>query len=100
MTLRLDDRMERIEAELFTDASNDAVVRLPPRRFPGVLIQGDSLSVIRDDVARIVRACDQGDVAEAREEAAYLLSGIEGLLARYTAALKAHDIPIPFYQAP
>lgn len=95
--LTLDDRMERIEAELFTDPGNDAVVRLPPRRFPGVLIQGDSLSVIRDDVAGIVRACDQGDVAE---EAAFLLSSLDELLARYTAALKSHDIPIPFYQAP
>ncbi|MGW1777487.1 DUF6959 family protein [Streptomyces sp. NPDC002104] len=27
--------MELIEAELFTDAGNDAVVRLPPRRPPG-----------------------------------------------------------------
>ncbi|WP_420709074.1 DUF6959 family protein [Streptomyces sp. NRRL B-1140] len=31
--------MERIEAELFTDGGNDAVVRIPGRRFPGVLVQ-------------------------------------------------------------
>ncbi|MFA7761734.1 DUF6959 family protein [Streptomyces sp. NRRL S-448] len=92
--------MERIEVELFTDPGNDAVVRLPPRNFPGVLIQGDSLSIIRADVAEIVEACDQGDCAEAREAAAILLSHLDELLARYTAALKAHDIPIPFYQAP
>jgi hypothetical protein len=96
----LDDRVERIEAELFTDPGNDAVVRLPPRNFPGVLIQGDSLSIIRADVAGIVEACDQGDVGEAREAAAILLSNLDELLERYTAALKAHDIPIPFYQVP
>nr|WP_244291397.1 hypothetical protein [Streptomyces subrutilus] len=65
-----------------------------------MLIQGDSLSTIRDDVAEIVEACDQGDVGEVREAAALLLSNFDELLARYTAALKAHDIPIPFYQAP
>ncbi|GHB30819.1 DUF6959 family protein [Streptomyces chryseus] len=92
--------MERIEVELFADPGNDAVVRLPPRNFPGVLIQGDSLSIIRGDVAEIVEACDQGDVGEAREVAALLLSNLDELLDRYTAALKAHDIPIPFYQAP
>ncbi|WP_406114609.1 DUF6959 family protein [Streptomyces sp. NBC_01014] len=27
--------MEHVEAELFTDGGNNAVVRLPPRRFPG-----------------------------------------------------------------
>ncbi|MGW0531124.1 DUF6959 family protein [Streptomyces sp. NPDC003032] len=91
--------MERIEAELFTDPGNDAVVRLPPRDFPGVLIQGDSLSIIRADVAEIVEAFDQGDVGEAREAAAILLSNLDELLARYSAALKAHDIPIPFHQA-
>ncbi|WUT05150.1 hypothetical protein OG802_18845 [Streptomyces sp. NBC_00704] len=33
--------MKRIEAELFTDGGNDAVVRMPGRQFPGVLVQGD-----------------------------------------------------------
>jgi DNA-binding FadR family transcriptional regulator len=65
-----------------------------------VLIQGDSLSIIRADVAEIVEACDQGDVGEAREAAAILLSNFDELLARYTAALKAHDIPIPSTKLP
>lgn len=30
--------MKRVEAELFTDGGNDAVVRLPGRNFLGVLI--------------------------------------------------------------
>ncbi|WP_443048847.1 DUF6959 family protein [Streptomyces sp. NBC_00328] len=33
-----------IEAELFTDGGNDAVVRMSGRRFPGVLVQGDSFT--------------------------------------------------------
>ncbi|MGW0206694.1 DUF6959 family protein [Streptomyces sp. NPDC003233] len=36
--------MERAEAELLMDGGNNAVVRLPGRQFPGVLIQGDSLN--------------------------------------------------------
>ncbi|MEV6583688.1 hypothetical protein AB0M92_36750 [Streptomyces sp. NPDC051582] len=92
--------MERIEVELFTDPGNDAVVRLPQRNLPGLLIQGDSLSIIRTDVAEIAELCDQGDAAEAREAAALLLFNLDELLACYTEALKAHDIPIPFYQGP
>jgi hypothetical protein len=94
--LVLDDLVEYIAAELFTDAGNNAVVRLPPRRFPGVLIQGDSLSVIRADVAEIIEACDQGDIDEARETAALLLAGLDGLLARYTTALENHGIARPY----
>ncbi|MFE2687028.1 DUF6959 family protein [Streptomyces mirabilis] len=88
--------MERVEAELFTDGGNNAVVRLPPRRFPGVLIQGDSLSVIRSEVAEILEACDQGDLARARESAGLLLADLDELLARYTAALHAHKVPRPY----
>ncbi|WP_420918230.1 DUF6959 family protein, partial [Streptomyces caniscabiei] len=34
--------MEHVQAELLTDAGHEAVVRLLPRGFPGVLIQGAS----------------------------------------------------------
>lgn len=88
--------MERVEAEVFTDGGNNAVVRLPSRRFPGVLIQGDSLSVLRGDVAEVVEAFDRGDVAEARETAGLLLADLDALLARYSAALKAREIPLPY----
>ncbi|MEV6393419.1 hypothetical protein AB0M39_01285 [Streptomyces sp. NPDC051907] len=88
--------MERIEAELLTDPGNDAVVRLPPRRFPGVLIQGDSLSIIRGDVAEIVEACAQGDVHDAHEAATVLLADFDELLGRYESALEAHGIQRPY----
>lgn len=88
--------MERVEAELFTDGGNNAVVRLPGRRFPGVLIQGDSLAVLRSDVAEVVAACEQGDVVEACETAGLLLADLDALLTRYSAALNAHEIPRPY----
>lgn len=94
--VRLDGAMERVEAELFTDGGNNAVVRLPLRRFPGVLIQGDSLSILRSEVAEVIEACDQGDLAGARETAGLLLANLDELLARYTAALDAHKIPRPY----
>ncbi|GGQ18014.1 MULTISPECIES: DUF6959 family protein [Streptomyces] len=88
--------MELIEAELLTDPGNDTVVRLPPRRFPGVLIQGDSLSIIRSDVAEIVEACAQGDVDDAHEAATLLLANIDELLDRYESALRAHGLERPY----
>lgn len=88
--------MERVEAELFTDGGNNAVVRLPGRRYPGVLIQGDSLAILRGDVAEAVEAFDQGDVAGARESAGPLLADLVALLTRYTDALEAHEIPRPY----
>ncbi|MDX3588479.1 hypothetical protein OG920_28970 [Streptomyces europaeiscabiei] len=88
--------MKHIEAELFTDGGNDAVVRLPGRRFPGVLVQGDSLRILRSDVAEVVEACERGDLEEARDSAGLLLTNLDALLARYEAALGEHEIQRPY----
>ncbi|MFD3615978.1 DUF6959 family protein [Streptomyces sp. NPDC058676] len=79
--------MERIEAELFTHGGDDAVVRMPGRRFPGVLVQGDSLHILRSDVAEVVEACERRDLDEARDSAGLLLVNPDALLKRYGAAL-------------
>ncbi|MFD9432777.1 DUF6959 family protein [Streptomyces sp. NPDC060002] len=88
--------MERIEAELFTAGGNNAVVRLPGRRFPGVLVQGDSLHILRTDMAELVEACDRGDLGDARDTAGLLLAGLDAMLERYGAALDEHEIPRPY----
>ncbi|MEV1064119.1 hypothetical protein [Streptomyces sp. NPDC050263] len=90
------ERIERIEAELFTDGGNNAVVRLPGRRFPGVLVQGDSLHILRTDAAELVDACERGDLADARDGAGLLLAGLDALLDRYAAALAEHEMPRPY----
>ncbi|WP_189985894.1 DUF6959 family protein [Streptomyces capoamus] len=86
--------MEHIEAELLTDGGNDAVVRLPGRRFPGLLLQGDSLHILRGDVAEVAAACERGDLTGARDSAGLLLATT--LLTRYATALQEHDIPLPY----
>ncbi|MFI6562755.1 DUF6959 family protein [Streptomyces sp. NPDC050534] len=88
--------MERVEAELFTDAGNDAVVRLPGRRFPGVLVQGDTLRILSADVAELVELCAVGDLEEARQAASLLQEELGAKLQRYTDALDAHGERHPF----
>ena len=88
--------MERIEAELFTDGGNGAVVRMPGRRFPGVLLQGDSLHILRGDVAEVAEACERGDLDEARDSASLLLANLDALLTRYETVLGEHGIPRPY----
>ncbi|GHE93007.1 hypothetical protein GCM10014715_56640 [Streptomyces spiralis] len=87
--------MERVEAELFTDAGNDAVVRLPGRRFPGVLVQGDTLRILSADVAELVELCAAGDL-EARQAASLIQEELGAKLQRYTDALDAHGERHPF----
>lgn len=88
--------MERVEAELFTDSGNDAVVRLQGRNFPGVLIQGDTLGILHADLAEVAELCAAGDLEEARLAVGVLQADLGAKLRRYSEALEAHGIRLPF----
>ncbi|MFH8837331.1 DUF6959 family protein [Streptomyces sp. NPDC017868] len=88
--------MERVEAELLTDSGNDAVLRLHGRSFPGVLIQGDTLSILQADVAELVELCAAGDLEKARNAASLLQAELGAKMQRYTDALDAHGLARPF----
>jgi hypothetical protein len=82
------------EIEVYSDATNAAVMRHPGRRFPGVLVQGDTLHSLcyRADVA--CKALDRG--SDAYLEANDLRNALWAFLNHYKAVLGEHDIPLPF----
>jgi hypothetical protein len=82
-----------VTIELLTDATNAAVHRLPPRRYPGILVQGDSLAAMVGMVRR-ARAATTFEVA--REEVDELATQLERLLASYETALTAAGIELPY----
>lgn len=63
---------------------------MPGRRFPGVLVQGDTLRILYVDVAELVELCVAGDLEEARQAASLLQGELGAKLQRYTDALDAH----------
>ncbi|WP_436788623.1 DUF6959 family protein [Yinghuangia sp. YIM S10712] len=63
-----DGRLDRIEAKLCTDRGNEAVVRMPSRRSPGVAIQEDPLSTLRSSGVSTRRRRNRG----AREAAGFI----------------------------
>ncbi|MGF0175909.1 DUF6959 family protein [Streptomyces sp. Marseille-Q5077] len=68
------------------------MVRVPGRRFPGVLIQSGSLHILRSDVAGVLQACERGDLAEAAESAGIVLASLDTLLTRCSTGLERHEI--------
>lgn len=88
--------MKVISTELLAQDGNCAIIRLPERRFPGVLIQGDSLSRLVEQMRSIeeqVRSLGKSELSEDINEVRELL---EGVLQRYELALKAHQIDLPY----
>ena len=84
--------MTKIEVEVFDDAINSPIVRMPGRKFPGVVVQGDSLHMLwtyARDISKDVAGSAGSDAKE-------LLDRLSELIAVYERALKAHGMRLPY----
>lgn len=88
--------MTIVEVELFTDQGNNAVMRVPTRKYPGVLIQGDTLSTLITTTSEAIEALDRGDTVDAQELLGELAAQLKAARERYEAALHAHGIELPY----
>jgi len=66
--------MELAELEVFSVAANQTIVRPPGRAFPGVVIQGDSLSLLARAALRVLATLKEAGADEETLEAAGLLA--------------------------
>ena len=90
--------MTREELEVYSPATNAAVIRPPGRRFPGMVVQGDTLSLLCDaalDVAARLRQLGVQDEAclSATKD---LIDGLVGRILHYQDVLDAHNIELPY----
>lgn len=90
--------MKLIELEVFSEASNYAVIRPSGRRFPGSVIQGDSLSVLcaeAKEISEQIRSLQLED-----EELLYLVQEHQekllGRLLHYQQVLIEHGFSLPY----
>jgi hypothetical protein len=81
---------------MMTGQHNYAVLRLPGRRFPGVLVQGDALSRLNDEVQRALALLRTGDATGAQEELSIVANHLANLVEGYVRVLDASGTPLPF----
>ena len=92
------DMIEMKQIEVLSEASNMAVVRMPGRKFPGIVIQGDSLSILAS-AAEIIRARVPAGHEVLREAAEELCRLLTGRLTHYEKVLRENGIKLP-YESP
>jgi hypothetical protein len=88
--------MKLEQLEVYSTATNAAVVRVPERRFPGIVVQGDSLHGLTSlavDVLRRAKASTDGELVEIAQDLFQRLSSLEK---HYEEVLLLHDIPLPY----
>jgi hypothetical protein len=83
-------------ATLLTPPHNYAVIQLPTRNFPGVVVQGDSLSNLVALNRNLTKALVAGDIEEATDLAEEIGEQLEGALSLYTNTCIAAGRELPF----
>ncbi|WP_095200953.1 DUF6959 family protein [Mesorhizobium carmichaelinearum] len=80
--------------EIYSDQTNAAIMRHPGRRFPGLLIQGDTLYILCRKADDICAAIGRGQPGF--DEANELRNSFWAYLNHYKIVLTEHDLPLPF----
>jgi hypothetical protein len=86
--------------EIYSDAVNAAVMRHPGRKFPGVLIQGDTLSILCRRADALCADSREKLEKEEFDELNSLRNALWGLLTHYKMVLGEHEIQLPFSEIP
>ncbi|HTK83475.1 MAG TPA: hypothetical protein VL625_00180 [Patescibacteria group bacterium] len=90
--------MRSESVEIFSDTTNAAIMRHPGRRFPGVLIQGDTLYAL---CSRVDSLCNEiGKTSKGYKEANEIRNELWEYLNQYKNVLIEHKIQLPFSDRP
>ena len=85
------------QVQLLSPAFNFAVVQLPQRKFPGVVIQGDTLHSFVKQFEEMARLLDAGDTEELRAGIDYLTEVLTGALRGYERICSERGIKLLFF---
>src|SRR5262245_41634599 len=88
--------MANLSAQILSDVPNSGVVQLPGRQFPGVVVQGDSLSSMFDDLSLALRQAKAQRYEEAYYSILSVASRMQELLGAYEATLKQAATRLPY----
>ena len=86
--------------EIYSDATNAAVIRHPNRKFPGVLLQGDTLYGLFRRTEEILLASKGRLESDEAEELQDLRDHLAELVSHYKRVLLEHNMPLPFFEKP
>jgi hypothetical protein len=85
--------MDHIRMDLYAIDGNVAVVKLPSRRFPGILVQGDTMRMLADLVQEVMDGDDRTASQQVLSEAYDLIGDF---LSVYETALQNAGERLPY----
>lgn len=88
--------MTKLEVEVFSEQTNAAVIRMPGRKFPGIVVQGDSLKIMLESVKEIAELLQDAQIPSLAVSAEELVQLQSAYTEAYEQALKLHSYPLPY----
>jgi len=88
--------MKQMPIEVYSETPNLAVVKLPGKQFPGLVIPGDALHVLWGSAESFLNMARRGSTEQAIGEAERLAETLGALLNQYARVLTEHQIELPF----
>ena len=83
-------------ATLLSPPANFAVVQLPSRNYPGIIVQGDTMKSILVQMKTIVDLMNSGESDEALEELEDIREMLASSLAHYEYVCATNNINLPY----
>ena len=88
--------MEYMELEVYSQSIDRGVVRMPSQSFPGLVLQGETLSSLLKLAKLAYEKLPNNTDTELIDTARELMESIQKLVSHYEATLGKHNIPLPY----
>jgi hypothetical protein len=88
---------DKVYAEVLDRTPNASIVQLPFRQFPGMVLQGDSLNILRKQIVEIHRLLtSEPNLDEAVDVCEGCIQILTGYLENYERVMWEHNLPLPY----
>jgi hypothetical protein len=92
--------MEYMELEVYSQSIDRGIVRMPSQSFPGLVLQGETLSSLLKLAKLAYEKLSNNTDTELIDTARELMESIQKLVLHYEATLGRHKIPLPYSTVP
>jgi hypothetical protein len=92
--------MQYMELEVYSQAIDRGVVRMPSQSFPGLLLQGETLTSFLKLASVMHEKSQNTDSMELIDTSRELMENLQKLVSHYEATLHKHNIPLPYSTIP
>ncbi|MFB8008803.1 DUF6959 family protein [Nocardia sp. NPDC056000] len=86
-------------AEIMETQGDYSLVKWEGRKFPGLLIQGDTLTTVLDDLSEARSELDVGNVDDGRFALGEALRKVEQMLSSYEEMMLLAGVKLPYFRS-